>query len=110
MALQLTFRLLRDAERQPWITCARNEYIVARRLLEMGELRLRTSEKKSEWTIVTEHSDKSVEEIPEELIESMVAPGDSAYEWQGEAGNYSLHPYVDYYQKLPDSVRTYLNQ
>ena len=40
----------------------------------------------------------------------MVRPGEREYEWEGKAGDFSLHPYVDYYEKIPDSVRTYLNR
>ena len=42
LALELTFKLLKEAEQSPWIKCLENQFAVARRLLEQSELELRT--------------------------------------------------------------------
>lgn len=56
LALKLTFELLKRAESRSWIECLETEFTVARRLMEMSELQLKTYVNSSQYVFVNDYS------------------------------------------------------
>lgn len=110
LVAHLTFRMIKEAEGKPWISCLEREFTVARRLVEQSTLRLKTYKNSSHYVLENKWTGKDISSVPAEAIDAILAEGEGDYKLQHSVPAYSLHPYCDYYQLLPDSVRKYLNR
>jgi hypothetical protein len=51
LVAHLTFRMIKEAEKQPWIACLEKEFTVARRLVERSTLKLKTYRNSSHYIL-----------------------------------------------------------
>lgn len=109
LAVRLTYELIKKAETQPWISCLELEFSVARKLLEMSKLSLKTFPKSSHYVFTNEHTESDVTKISQAVIDSFFTTPEGDYKLEHEVRPYSLIPVNDYYKDIPDSVRKYLN-
>lgn len=110
LAIRLTFELIKQAEKSCWISCLEREYSVAKKLIEVSRLKLKTFKKSSHYVFKNEHSSSRAIKIPQRVIDSFFEVPEGDYKLVHDVKKYSLLPVSDYYKDVPDSVRTYLNK
>ena len=87
------------------------EYTVAKRLISHSTLKIVEHEGGSLKIFINEHSQKQIEEISDNDLSYFLNPKTSVEEmFEHDSPKFALYPTSDYWKKIPDSGRHYLNR
>ena len=87
------------------------EYAVARRLLDESKFEIQTTQQGSRKILKNAYSDKTIEDIPSEVIERFFDPNRSDRETlEHKIIKKSFIPNCDFAKYIPDVPRYYLNE